>query len=173
VLRADGRELILGDTPVSVHDPTPPYPGSAAGVLSSPNAQLFLPLDPTFGVQGRPDPSKLTSLYDAAQALHDLSEEEQAQMMGPLEGSWAEDRATPDFVDELNLRTYTHAQRYIYGSQQAVCDAHRYARANPARRIQLAPAPTRVHILEDDPDQPGMMKAWKVFEPKPQKRRRR
>ncbi len=35
LLRSDGLHFVLGDTPVSVHDPTPKFPGSGAGPLSS------------------------------------------------------------------------------------------------------------------------------------------
>jgi hypothetical protein len=46
-----------------------------------------------------------------------------------------------------------------------VCATHRHARRDPVRKRELTPGPPRIHILEDDPHQPGMMKAWKVFAP--------
>ena len=81
-------------------------------------------------------------------------------------------RAGQDDVNELNLRTYTHAQRYVFGSQEAVCCTHRFARQNPVRTIAVTPAPPRIHILEGDPDRPGTMRAIKIVEPEPRKGRR-
>ncbi len=104
--------------------------------------------------------------------LPQLSDEKQAEAIGPLEGRWLESHATEDDVNELNLRTYTHAQRYVFGSQEAVCGTHRFARQNPVRTIAVTPAPPRIHILEDDPDRPGTMRAIKIVEPEPRKGRR-
>ncbi len=83
-----------------------------------------------------------------------------------LEGRWGLGDARDELVWELNLRTYAHAQRYVYGEQKAVCDAHAFARRNRARLAAVRPGLPRVHILEDHPDKPGLMRAVKVFEPK-------
>ena len=172
VVRTEGLPFVLGDTPVSLWDPTPPYPGSGAGVLSSPKVEMFIPLDPSFGIWARPNPEHLEAIRDLMEDLPQLSDEKQAEAIGPLEGGWAESHATEDDVNELNLRTYTHAQRYVFGSQEAVCRTHRFAHRNPVRRIAVTPAPPRIHILEADPDRPGIMRAVKVVEPETRKGRR-
>jgi hypothetical protein len=167
VVRSDDVEFILGDTPVSRYDPTPPYPGSAPGIMSSPNAQMFIPLDPSFGILAQPHPDKIKTLWDLTHKLPKLTDEERVELLSGHEGGWAEAVPHQAFAHELNLRTYAHAQRYVFGSQQAVCESHRHAKDNAPRLIALAPAPPRLHILEEDPDQPGLMRAWKVFEPAP------
>jgi Protein of unknown function (DUF4238) len=43
-------EFIIGDTPVSLHDPAPRLPGGGVGVLSSPDVEIFLPLGPRLGL---------------------------------------------------------------------------------------------------------------------------
>jgi hypothetical protein len=166
LVRAEGVLFILGDTPISRYDSTPPFPGSAPGFLSSDNAEFFIPLDPSFGILGRPDPAKRQALFDSAEVLPELVDEERAEVMAKLEGGWAETIAAQSVACELNLRTYAYAQRYVFGSQQAVCDAHRYAREHAARRIAVTPGPPRLHILEDNPERPGLMRASKVFEPR-------
>jgi uncharacterized protein DUF4238 len=147
LVRTDGATFVLGDTPVSLYDPTPPYPGSAAGLLSSPDVETFIPLDPTFGILAKP-PEDRSALFEAAEraadaAREDRSEERRAKIMAGFEGGWAERTATDELVDELNLRTYTHAQRFIFGSQQAASRTQRHARKNPLR---ANPDPRRLGV---------------------------
>ena len=80
------------------------------------------------------------------------------------EGTVAEAIVTDRVVSDLNLRTYAHAQRYVFGSQQAASDTRRAAKARPARVGAYSPPPPRLHLLEDDPDEPGVMRALRVFE---------
>ena len=163
-----GVELpfIVGDTPVSVYDPTPRDPRGAAGVMSSPNAQVFIPLDPTFGVLIQPYPNRMTELWDAAEALGKLkTEEERVMYVDGKEGGYSEADAADGFVKELNLRTYASAQRYVYGAQKAVCDTRSNAKANPRRLAELTPRPGALHVLEDDPYRPGVMRERKRFVP--------
>jgi uncharacterized protein DUF4238 len=167
VIRSDRPAFVLGDTPVSVYDPTPKFPGSGAGPLSSENVQMFLPLAPTYGILAQPNPATLDSIRDVVERLPEMNEDERAGAFDPLEGGWAVADATDDFVGELNLRTYMHAQRFIFGTQETVCGTQAFARRNPRRRVELTPGPPRIHILEDDPARPGLMRATHVFEPRP------
>jgi hypothetical protein len=162
-VRPDSVPFIVGDTPVSVFDPTPKFPGSAGGPLSSPNSELFMPLDPRLGFLMKPNPDKMTSTWDAVEALVPMNELERAAHVAEHEGVVGEAIIYDAYVEELNLRTYAHAQRFVYGSQQAVCNTHRTAKANQSRLGVLAPAPPRLHILEDDPTKPGVMRAANVF----------
>jgi hypothetical protein len=164
--RPESGAFIVGDTPVSVFDPTPKYPGSGAGVMSSPNSQLFAPLDPKLGLVVRPNPERMEELYDAAEKLGKprVTDDVAARVVGELEGTVAEAMVTERVINDLNLRTYANAQRYVYGSQRAVTDTRRRAKARPSRVGTYAPAPSRLHILEDHPDEPGHMRAVRVFE---------
>jgi hypothetical protein len=164
--------FVLGDTPVSVYDPTPKFPGSAAGPLSSENVEVFLPLAPTYGILAEPNPETLRAVRDTVERLSSMTAEQRADAFSGLEGRWAVADGLDEFVYELNLRTYTHAQRFIYGTQEAVCDVHRFARRNPQRRLEVTPGPPRIHILEEDSARPGAMRASHVFEPRPARRTR-
>lgn len=163
-VRPDSSTFILGDTPVSVFDPTPKYPGSAAGVLSSPNAELFVALDPYLGLVTRPNSDRLAAIWDAANRMAQMSDAESSALVAGLEGTVAEAIVTGRAVADLNLRTYAHAQRYVYGSQQAVSDTRRAAKAKPGRVGAYSPPPPRLHLLEDDPEEQGVMRAIRVFE---------
>jgi hypothetical protein len=162
-VRPNSVPFIVGDTPVSVFDPTPKFPGSAGGPLSSPNSELFMPFDPRLGLLMKPNPEKMTATWDAVDALVPMTDEERLAYVAEREGVVAEAIIEEADAEELNLRTYAHAQRFVYGSQHAVCDTHRTAKANRSRLAVLAPAPPRLHILEDDPTKPAVMRAVKVF----------
>jgi hypothetical protein len=73
--------------------------------------------------------------------LRQLSDEDFAAVMGTIEGGWGEVAADNARVSELNLRSYAHAQRFVYGTQQTVCAVHTAARARPADVIRLAHRP--------------------------------
>jgi len=163
-VRPNSGTFILSDTPISVIDPTPKYPGSGAGVMSSSNAQLFAPLDPKLGLVTRPNPEKMDAIWDAADKLARMSDAESAAVVAKLEGTVAEAIVVDRVVDDLNLRTYANAQRYVYGAQHAVTDTRRAAKSRPARVGAYSPPPPRLHVLEDDPDEPGVMRALRVFE---------
>ena len=173
VVRSDGPHFILGDTPVSVYDPKPKFPGSGAGPLSSPNVEVFLPLAPSYGLLAQPNPATRDRLLDVVEDLPRMDDDARAAAMDPLEGRWAVSEAREEHVAEMNLRTYAHAQTYIYGDQTSVCGTRAFARRNGARLAAVRPGPPRIHILEDHPDKPGLMRAVKVFEPtiKPGRRR--
>jgi hypothetical protein len=165
--------FVLGDTPISLFDPTPPYEGSAAGVLSSENVELFIPLDPTFGIATRPNPDTLNAVREFAYRIRDMSDDEIVAAAQPLQGRWTDVEIGAAAAANLNLRTYCHAQRFIYGSQTSVTETRLYARAHPVERRALTPQPPRLHIIEDDPARPGLMRPWRIIEPRgPQNRRR-
>lgn len=166
LVRTDGHAFVLGDTPVSVYDRTPKFPGSGAGPLSSENVETFVPLAPGYGVLARPNPRSLDALWTLVDKLPSMTLEERADALASQEGTWSVLEATDGLVDELNLRTYAHAQRFIFGSQEAVTASRSYARRNSRRRREVTPGPPRIHILEDDPGSPGVMRAAHVFEPR-------
>jgi hypothetical protein len=95
-------------------DPTPVVPGAGHGLRSSPNAETTLPLDPELCLILTPEPA-----YGNARA-----------------------GTTPEYVDELNLRSYAWAQQHIFGpSQQLVTAVRQRAKREKARLARLAPRP--------------------------------
>jgi hypothetical protein len=163
------QRFVLGDTPVSLFDPTPAYEGSGAGVLSSENVELFIPLDPRFGIAARPNPATLDALRDFAYGIRDMSDDEIIAAAQPLQGRWTDVEIDAAAAANLNLRTYCHAQRFIYGSQGSVTAVRAFARAHPVERRTLTPQPPRLHIVEDDPATPGVMRPWRIIEPQPRR----
>jgi hypothetical protein len=155
--------LIVGDTPVSMFDPTPKDPGSSAGLVSSPNAETFIPLDPRLGVLVRPNPKRITSIWEASEAMEEMTGEERAVYVSGREGRIGEAIVGDPMAQEFNLRTYAHAQRHVFGNQKTVCDTHSAAKANPVRLRAVMPPPPRFHLLEDDPAVPGLMRAMEVL----------
>lgn len=151
LVRPDDGEFILADTPASQYDPAPIFPGGGVGLMSSPDAQLFLPLGPKLGVLVEPKRETFEFIRDHGEELREMSEEERAAAFDALEGGWAEGVPTREFVEELNLRSYAHAQRFIFGSQKAACDTHAAAKRNATRRIAVSPVGGRIHMVEDDP----------------------
>ena len=129
-MRTDAR-LILADTPASLYDPTPMYPGSAAGLLGSVNSEFFLPLDPHCGLVLFPNPETLDQVRDFAYEVRKLNDDAILERVGPLEGRWAVREVDATMAIDLNLRGYCHAQRFVFGHQKAVTDTHAAAKANP------------------------------------------
>jgi hypothetical protein len=164
LVRPDEAEFILADTPSSQYDPTPMFPGGGVGLMSSPNAQQFLPLGPKLGVLVEPRRETFEFIRDHDDELREMGEEEGAAAVASLEGEWAEGVPTREFVEELNLRSYAHAQRFIFGSQKAVCDTHAAAKRNATRRIAVSPVGGRIHMVEDDPERgEGAVKITRTF----------
>jgi Protein of unknown function (DUF4238) len=164
LVRPEQAEFILADTPSSQYDPTPMFPGGGVGLMSSPNAQLLLPLGPKLGVLVEPKRETFEFIRDHDADLREMGEEERAAAFTSLEGEWAEGVPTREFVEELNLRSYAHAQRFIFGSQKAVCDTHAAAKRNATRRIAVSPVGGRVHMVEDDPERgEGAVKITRTF----------
>jgi hypothetical protein len=122
-----------------------------------------MPLDPRLGLLTKPNPNKMTSTWDAVEAIVPMTEEERAAYVTEREGIIAEAIIDDAYAEELNLRTYAQSQRFVYGSQKIVCDTHRAAKADRVRLSAVTPSPPRLHILEDDPEERGLMRAIEVF----------
>jgi Protein of unknown function (DUF4238) len=109
-----GSVLVLGDTPLSMYDAKPIVSGGGHGLRSSPNAETALPVDPELCLILTPEPA-----YGNARA-----------------------KMTPQYVDELNLRSYAWAQRHIFGpSQQLVTAVRKRAKREKVHLARLAPRP--------------------------------
>jgi hypothetical protein len=121
ILRCPGG-FVTSDRGLAVHDPTPPYPWSAQGLLSSPSSETTIPLSA--------DTCLLVSLDERALDVRDISQSQ---------------------ADEINLRTYGWADGYVFGrSQQAVTELRRLARRRPADVIRPKPR-HHTMLLEADP----------------------
>jgi uncharacterized protein DUF4238 len=163
----EGDEFVLADNPVSRHDPTPAFPGGGNGLLSSPNAQTFMPIGPRAGVLLESSSAIWVWAHDNLGALHEKDEEKRAELIEPPEGRWGEGVATSAFVQELNLRSYAHASRYIFGSQKMAQDVHAMRTTRGPRLAQVAPRGPRLRMLEDDEDSPAGVRISRTFAPKP------
>jgi hypothetical protein len=115
--------FVTSDRAVAMHDPAPPYPWSAQGLLSSLQAETTIPLD-------------------AGSCL----------VLRPLGRGTGEQEISPRDARLLNLRTYGWAERHIYGpSQEAVVAVHRYAKLRPDRVVGPRPQ-HHVVLIDPDPD---------------------
>jgi hypothetical protein len=85
--------IVCSDRPLTMHDPTPPYPWSAPGWESSPLVESTLPV-------GR-----------------DL-----CLRIGPTQPKRLSVKETTKQVDRINLRTYGWATRYVYGPSKAILE---------------------------------------------------
>jgi hypothetical protein len=165
-LPADYDEFVIADNPFSLFDPTPAFPGGGSGLLSSPNVQGFMPLGPRTGILLQASPKVWEWARENLEALYGMTDDERAAAVNDHEGSWAEATPTPEFAQELNLRSYATAERYIFGSQAAVQTVRALAKANAARLRALAPRGPRLHIVEDDETEPGALRITQTFGPK-------
>lgn len=163
---SDGDELVLADNPVSLHDPTPVFPGGGNGLVSSPNAETFMPIGPRAGVLLASSPALWAwARAGNLRAVHERDEAKRAERLERHEGRWGEGEATSEFVRELNLRSYAHASRYVFGSQKAVQDVHAMRTTRAPRLVQVAPRGPRLHMLEDDQDSPTGVRITQTFAP--------
>ncbi|HLE99707.1 MAG TPA: DUF4238 domain-containing protein [Gaiellaceae bacterium] len=122
LLRCPGA-FVTSDRAFAMHDPTPPYPWSTQGILSSPKAETTIPLS-----------------EDACVLLRPLGH-----------GLEVQDISEPD-AQIVNLRTYGWADGYIFGStQQAVVNVRKAAKAQP-KHVVKPRAPCQLTILDPDPD---------------------
>jgi hypothetical protein len=129
LLRSDAG-FVTSDRGFAMHDPTPVYPWSANGLLSSARAQTTIPLN------------------DSACLL--LSPEG--------DGVTFED-VTADVVTRLNLRTYGWASEYIFGTgQPLVTGVRAAAKARPSYVVR--PKPHRhVMMIDPDPEDDSLAMA--------------
>jgi uncharacterized protein DUF4238 len=125
LLRAPDANFITCDRGYAIHDPTPPVPWAAQGLLSSENTETTFPLSSDACLLLRPVP---------ASAGLSIAEADARQ------------------VELINLRTYGWAEEYVFGETQAALVAVRTAaRRRPADVIRPRPFSQAIGI-EPDPD---------------------
>jgi hypothetical protein len=123
LMRAEGSEFVTSDRGLAVFDPTPKHPWSSHAMASSPNAETTIPVS-------------------ASSCL----------LIVPTgEPSFEAGAVTRQNVEQVNLRIYGWAERFIYGSsQEAVVAVRRAARKKP--RDVVRPKPHHpVILVERDP----------------------
>jgi hypothetical protein len=162
----DYEEFVIADNPFSLFDPTPAFPGGGSGLLSSPNAQGFMPLGPRTGILLEATPEIWDWARENLDALHEMKDAERADAVNDHEGGWAEAIPEREFAQELNLRSYATAERYLFGSQEAVQTVRSQAKANPVRVSTLVPQGPRLHIVEDDNTRPGALRITETLGPR-------
>jgi hypothetical protein len=127
VLHPTGQDrFILSDSPVAMYDPRLP-PHGANALLSSPDAQTTLPLDPRFALLMEA-PSSLPPTGDPVLRQEDVDDKT---------------------VREINVRTYAWAQRWVYGQQHDVTQAHRRAKRNRGWLGEVSPREMEVRVRID------------------------
>jgi uncharacterized protein DUF4238 len=125
LLRAPDGGIITCDRGYAIHDPTPPVPWAAQGLLSSENSETTFPLSSDACLLLRPEP---------ASASLSIAEIDSRQ------------------VEEINLRTYGWAEEYVFGESQAALVAVRTAaRQRPADVVCPRPFSQAI-LIETDPD---------------------
>ena len=120
-----GGGIITCDRGYAIHDPAPPVPWAAQGLLSSESVETTFPLSSNACLLLRPEP---------ASAALSVAEIDARQ------------------VEKINLRTYGWAEEYVYGETQAdLVSVRRAARQRPAEVIRPLPFSQAIFI-EPDPD---------------------
>lgn len=124
VLQAENAEFVLGDRPLTMVDPTPRFPWTGNGLISSDAAYSTLTLSP--------DVCLRLDQGDDYLALR---------------------RATRQ-VERTNLRSYGWAERYVFGRSEPVLrDLHDLAQREPDR-VERPRASPQVVLEEADPNDP-------------------
>lgn len=160
-------KFIIADTPVSIYDATPAFPGRGSGILSSPNAQMFLPLGPEVGLLLEANEEVWDWMRENGEAFRDeMTDEERMQQIGELEGGWGQGTPTANFTLDLNLRSYAHGDRYVFGRQQDVQNLRTARRRYRVRLAEVTPRGPRFHIVEDDPSAATGLRIARTFAPK-------
>jgi hypothetical protein len=158
-------EFVIADNPFSLFDPTPAFPGGGHGLISSPNAQAFIPLAPRMGVFVHASDEVWEWARENLESFHDMNDDERLEVVRDREGGWAGATPTSEFGRELNLRSYANAERFIFGSQQAVQNVRAQSKANAPRVATLTQTgEPRLHIVEDD-DSTGGLRITQTFAP--------
>jgi Protein of unknown function (DUF4238) len=131
VVAPDGG-LITSDRSIAIHDPTPPYPWAAQGLLSSENSETSVPLGDEHCLTMRPGAAT------CGLAVREISTRE---------------------AETLNLRVYGWADAYVFGkSQDALARVRVAARRRPADVVRPKPF-CHVALLERDPDDTSLADA--------------
>lgn len=160
-------EFVLADNPVSLYDPAPAFPGGGQGLISSPEAQVFMPIGPRTGLLLESSPRVWAWARENLEAHHAMTNDERAEAVNDIEGGWAEGEATTEFARELNLRSYACAERYVFGSQNTAQDVHAMRRSHRGRLAELAPRGPRLHMVEGDPSSQTGLRITRTFGPQP------
>jgi hypothetical protein len=168
-LAEDMGEFVIADNPVSLYDPAPVIPGGGVGLLSSPVTEIFLPVSPRCGLVLAPNEEVWNWAYasNGVERLRALStDDERWDEVRDREGRWAEIPASDEMVLDLNLRSYAHADRYLFGSQRTLQDLRTARRSHGAWLAEVTPRGGRMHIVEDDPDsEDGLLQITQTFAP--------
>jgi hypothetical protein len=119
ILRATEGAFVCSDRPLTMYDPSPKFPFSAPGWMSSPMVESTMPVT-----------------------------RELCLRIGPSQRHWLSVKPTTRQVERVNLRTYGWASRYIYGrSPELLKRLHATAAADPERVPK--PIKKRLVILND------------------------
>lgn len=114
-----GAEIILGDHPVAIVDPSIPW-DRGVGWISSPQARVTFPISRTVCLEFRPG-----------------------------EPGFAHGDAAPDKVRDVNLRSYSHAEWAIWGSAvRWVQETRAAAKSDRQRTASYAPRKGHLFFLE-------------------------
>jgi hypothetical protein len=129
LLRAPAGGFVTSDRGYAIHDPSPPFPWSAQGILSSPAAETLVPLTDTAALIMRPGTG--ASRFDVQEIAGEV-------------------------VQRLNLRTFGWATGYVYARSQATLAKLRVAaRRRPDTVIRPKPICSVIGI-EIDPTDPTL-----------------
>ena len=117
-------DLVIGDRPMTMHDPTPRFPFSGNGLHSSSAAYTLVPLG-----------SSLCLRLDRT-------------------GTRLEQRSVARQVERINLRSYGWAERFVYGADRRLLEElHAIATRHPERAPGPRAEP-QVICEEADPNDP-------------------
>ncbi|GEM_PF-2687845 len=115
LLDARDSEFVLGDRPLTFHDPAPDAPWAVPALASSRNAYGTFPLSPTLALR-----------VDYGDT-------------GPLRR-----REVSRLVDHVNLKSYGHANRFVFAAtEERLLELHARVTADPSI-APAAPVPPRV-----------------------------
>ena len=130
LLRSPTGGVITSDRAYAIHDPSPPYPWVAQGLLSSDRVEVTIPLSARDCLLVYP------GFADAALDVREVSADE---------------------LELVNLRTYGRAQRYVFGKSQGTLQTvRRAARRRPSRVIRPRPF-CHLVLLDCDPDDSSLV----------------
>lgn len=128
LLRDSGGGFITSDRGYAMDDPTPPYPWTAPGLLSSESSETTIPLSASACLLVRPSPM-WTGSSGVSERVLDKGD-----------------------VEDINLRTYGWANDYVFGtSQETLAALRRTVRARPGDVKRPKPF-CFVALIEPDPD---------------------
>lgn len=174
LLRAPGdAEFVIADEAVSVSElseggqavgPTFPFAGT--------NAEMVVPLDPRFILTLRPNAELLQEIArDDGRALRNITTAQiGAQLDRPV--AWEEREASAEEVEEMNLRSYAHAERWLYARDSVTLGRLKeLATTIEAQRVlALRPRDPELVVVHERQGRPRQF--WRAPQ-RPARRRRR